>query len=101
MLRLLVSILLVLPGYVFAGDINCGGKITIVMGGHSSCDGYVAFRTDDSSGKWICSKSKDNDAVILAGFMADKTTYTAASVASNSCADLSDYHAAEYVILYK
>lgn len=101
MSKLLISVLLMSPMLSFAGAINCGGKITMVMGGHSSCGGFVAFKTEKSLSKWICSKSKDNDAVILAGFMADKTTYSTVFVVSNSCVDLAHYQSAEYVILYK
>ena len=86
-----------------AGNMNCGGKILHVMGGHYSCGGFVAFKTE-SSNMWMCSQSKDADSVILAGFMADKSTYTAiigTDTANSECSELPHYRKISYVILNK
>jgi len=105
MRALLVALLVLTTSAATAAvKMECGGKITTVMAGHFSCEGYVAFKTEKSPSRWMCSKSKDADSAILAGFMADKKTTVqidGTDLTTQTCEGLNTYRKIDYIMLIK
>lgn len=89
------------PISVLAGDISCNGGVTMVMDYPEHCGGHVAFRTETSNHKWICSTSKNGDAIALAALAADKDLQVYIDSQNNSfdCSNLPNYVAARYIIV--
>ncbi|WP_104403461.1 hypothetical protein [Vibrio penaeicida] len=100
-MRLLFLGLSILSSVVFAADKNCGGKITLVMGDHSACGGHMAFKTEASNTKWMCTKSNEAGSIVLTALTAGKETavYIDDSRIS-TCPDLPHYRKISYVIIY-
>ena len=88
-----------------AADINCGGRVSLVMADHPSCNGHVAFKTEGTGGNvgiWMCTKSKEASAMVMAALLADKalSAYIEAADAGNVCTQLTHYRQVSYVILH-
>jgi len=101
---IIVALLMFTSSAALAAKVSCGGKMTKVMAGHYACEGYIAFKTVQSPSKWMCSKSKDADSAILAGFMADRTTTVLVESGNDTistCADLTSYSKIDYIMLDK
>ena len=107
MIKIFSALALITPFLSIAGDINCGGTITMAMGGHNSCSEgkRLAFRTEKLTSKWQCSDDATTDSVILSALMSGKDTYVATSnnslTSGQSCTDLPNYQTVSYVIVYK
>ncbi|QDO86841.1 hypothetical protein FM037_24575 [Shewanella psychropiezotolerans] len=87
---------------LLAADINCNGKVTVVMDYPNTCDGNTAFKTDGSKGKWVCPASDKGNALVLAAVMSGKivSVYINSQNGALTCANLPNYVKAKYVIIY-
>jgi hypothetical protein len=84
-----------------AGDIGCGGEITRLMADHSGCGGNMAFTTTSTGTVWMCAKSKEANAMLLAAQAAGKpvTVYIEGGDVAG-CTALPAYRLISYVITY-
>jgi len=93
-------ILLLLPLPSFALD--CVGKVTKVMDWPAQCPNGVAYRLNVSNGKWICSKSKQSDSIILTAVATDKLVTTRVTSSESTCDVLATHYIEhEYIIVEK
>jgi len=84
-----------------AADIYCGGTISMLMADHPGCNGQMAFKTNTTSGSWMCSKSKEANALLMAAQFAGKdiAVYIEGGDVSG-CSNLPHYRAVSYIITY-
>lgn len=92
---------LVVPLTSHAAYKGCGGKTTMVMGGHYKCNGFLAIETEKFGSVWMCSNGKDADSVVLSSFAAGWNTSVSindAQMADGECTTNSHYVAFRYII---
>ena len=86
-----------------AADINCRGKVSWLMADHTSCGGFMAFKTEATggkAGKWMCTKSKSASDVALAALTNNKTVEVYIDGADvNTCDQLPHYRKINYIII--
>ena len=49
-----------------AGEINCTGRVIVVMDKLSSCGGASAFQLENTNGAWICPPTDNGTSIVLA-----------------------------------
>lgn len=103
-IALLATVALLFSFVAHASDINCGGKVVWVMADHPGCSGNMAFKTDGAGGQggvWMCTKSKEGNAVVMAALLADKAVnvYIEGSDVGGVCTSLPGYRLISYVII--
>jgi uncharacterized protein (AIM24 family) len=80
-------------------EVDCYGKVTLVMGGHVNCGDHLAFMTDTSAGKWMCSNSKTADAVLLSAQARGKIVHPEMKdeyMVNKDCSTLAHYKKIHY-----
>ena len=96
--------LFLVASFANAADINCGGRVSLIMADHPSCNGNLAFKTEGSGGGtgiWMCTKSKEATSVVMAAMLADKvvSAYIEAGDVGHVCTQLTHYRQISYVVL--
>jgi len=100
---LIIGVLVSFAG-VRAAETNCGGRVVWVMADHSGCGGFLAFKTEGSGGKsgvWMCTKSKDGGALVMAASVSGIPILAHIEVGDvgGVCTQLPWYRQVAYVIL--
>jgi len=101
-MRVILIILILLPMYVRAADINCRGLVVVAMDYPQKCSGGMAFKTASSNGSWICPPSKNGNSIVLTALTAGKevSVYIDSQGDTITCSALPQYTPARYVIIY-
>lgn len=92
----------IFSSHLLAADINCSGKVTVVMDYPNTCAGNTAFKTAGSNGKWVCPASGKGNALVLAAVMSGKivSVYIDSQNGALTCDNIPNYVKARYVIIY-
>lgn len=97
----MAMIVVILATNANAVDINCGGSVVYVMDYPGKCNGNSAFKTSASNGTWVCSTSKNGNAIVLSALVAKKAleVYIDSQNGLYTCATLPSYTPTRYVII--
>ncbi len=74
---------------ISAVALDCDGYITEVYSWPSRCDGFYAYKLDNSNGRWICSASDKGDALVLLAYSTNTQIRTRIAAGGDACANLS------------
>jgi len=100
-LSALLVCLMAIPVRSYADDIVCGGQITMTMADHPACSGNLAFKTEASGDKWMCTKTSAAGALLITAMSTGRFVgvwIEGSDVAS--CTALPHYRQISYVIMY-
>jgi hypothetical protein len=101
MKKIIVITILLLASQFSLAATSCAGKVTDILDWPEKCNGNIAFKTDTTGAKWICTLSDKSASMILAAAMGEKMVSSRVGLQTEGdCTSINQYTTPEYIGLY-